>query len=312
MVILLKTLLMSFQRKLLPVLFVCCLLFTSCRKSEENLIPAASSTLKNSDHRTLTNDFKDYWFSGKAEITSYKLSQERYGELRNGTAMTIFVTEEFQPDTQVKANQASSSTIPVLKLNQTKKYITGIYPYSVMTSTFSPLPNKAHALKVSHTMQEWCGHVYVQLNNKKNFEIESHSYFDGEADQRFELDKTWIETELWNLIRINPEELPTGSISVIPSFEFSRTGHQKLKEVEANAHLMKGDSLTQYTLTYPTLKRELRIYFHSEFPYEIEQWEETNPNGLITKAEKMKRMKTAYWSQNGTEHEALRDSLLLN
>ena len=40
-----------------------------------------------------------------------------------------------------------------------------------MTSTFNPVNSKEHALKVSNSVQEWCGHVYAQLNNKKEFEI---------------------------------------------------------------------------------------------------------------------------------------------
>lgn len=303
---------MSLQWKLLYGFFILCILCTSCKESEENLIPAVSSSNDNSNTRNLSQDFKDYWFSGKAELTSYHLSQERYGELRDGTAMTIFVTENFLPAEQVKANNSSETSVPVLKLNQTKNYLTGIYPYSVMTSTFSPLSTQSHAVKVSHSMQEWCGHVYAQLNHRKKYDVEVHSYFEGEADQRFSLDETWLESEIWNLIRISPEQLPTGEITMIPSFEYSRMSHQKLKAAEVSAHLMKGDSMTSYTLTYPNLKRELRIYFQSDFPYEIERWEETHSNGLVTIAEKLKRLRSAYWTQNGTEHEFLRDSLLLN
>ena len=158
--------------------------------------------------RELSKEFKDYWYAGNAEITSYEIKQARYGELREGTAVTIFVTEDFLPGAQVKANNPSKENIPVLKLNSTKKFLTGIYPYSIMTSTFSPVNSEEHALKVSNSVQEWCGHVYAQLNNKKQFEVTAHSYFEGEADQNMKLPKTWLENELWNLIRINPNELP--------------------------------------------------------------------------------------------------------
>ena len=49
--------------------------------------------------------FKDYWYAGKAEITSYKLEQSRYGELRDGKAVLVYVTEPFLPKAQVKADQ---------------------------------------------------------------------------------------------------------------------------------------------------------------------------------------------------------------
>ncbi len=262
-----------------------------------------------SKSRNLSEEFKKYWYDGTAEITSYKLSQERYGELREGTSVNIFVTEDFLPNKQVKADRSGPKNIPVLKLNNTKKYLTGIYPYSVMTSAFSPVQLDNHAIKITHSMQEWCGHVYVQLNNRKKYDIMSHSYFEGEADSNISLAKTWQETELWNRIRINPEELPTGEITVLPSFEHFRMSHKEMKAHQATGNLVQGDSITTYTLSYPVLKRELKIYFSSDFPYTIERWEETHSNGLKSSAEKLKRIKTKYWSQNATSDLHLRDSL---
>ncbi|MCB0456727.1 MAG: septum formation inhibitor Maf [Flavobacteriaceae bacterium] len=286
--------------------------FIGCKKSENNLIPSSkedSNTLKN---RSLSEEFKSYWYDGTAEITSYDLTQERYGELRKGKAVNIFVTEDFLPEVQVKANAVAETNIPVLKLNQVKKYVTGIYPYSVMTSVFYPVNATEHALKTSFSMQEWCGHAYIQLNTKKDFEIVSHSYFEGEADQNLHLPKTWLESELWNLIRINPNELPTGDISVLPSFEYFRMSHTPIIAKNAYGKLMQGDSISSYTLDYPEIKRNLAIYFNSKPPYEIERWEETHPNGLKTTAEKLRRIKSKYWSQNSTQFEYLRDSLALN
>ena len=310
MLILQKSQYMGYSKKLLS-LFIALIFLFACENSEKNLIPEA---LENNyeNTRQLSQEFKDYWYNGEAEITSYSLKQERYGELRDGHAVSIFVTEDFLPEAQVKANGPSENNIPVMKLNQTKKYTTGIYPYSVMTSTFSPVSLASHAVKVSHSMQEWCGHVYVQLNNENPYyEVQLHSYFEGEADQKLSLTKTWMEDELWNLIRINPDELPTGDISIIPSFEFFRMSHQEIKAHNAYGKLMQGDSISSYTLAYEGLKRELTIYFTSTFPYAIERWEEIHPNGLKSSAEKLKRIKSDYWTKNSTEFEYLRDTLLL-
>ncbi|WP_246516292.1 septum formation inhibitor Maf [Aequorivita echinoideorum] len=270
---------------------------------------------ENSKPRTISKEFKEYWYSGKAEITSYNLTQERYGELREGTAVTIFVTEDFLPEAQVKADNATENTISVLKLNSTKKFITGIYPYSIMTSTFNPIATANHALKVSNSVQEWCGHVYMQLNNRANFEVMSHSYFAKEADENFKLKKTWLENEIWNLVRINPAELPTGDVMVIPSFEYLRLHHKDISEHNAFASVKQGDSLTSYTLNYPDLQRQLTLFFRNVFPYEIEKWEEVNAahpsdtTRLITTATKIKRMRTDYWNKNKSEHTTLRDTL---
>ena len=97
--------------------------------------------------KPLRKEFKKYWYSGNAEITSYSIEQARYGQLREGTSVLIYVTEPFLPEIQVKADRSASSNIPVLKLNRTKNYLTGIYPYSIMNSTFSPVYDNQHAIK---------------------------------------------------------------------------------------------------------------------------------------------------------------------
>jgi len=288
------------------------------KESSKEESPIAS---EKSNVRTVSDKFKDYWYQGTAEITSYQLTQERYGELRDGTAATIFVTEDFLIDKQLKADgsaQANDQTVSVLKLNITKKFITGIYPYSIMTSSFNPIATRANAIKVTNSVQEWCGQTYMQLNNRDKFELTGHSYFAEEGDVHMTLDKNWLEDELWGLIRINPEELPTGNTMVIPSFEYIRLHHKDPKAYKAYATLMQRDSLTSYTLEYPTLKRELTIYFNSTFPFEIEKWEEKIGNNqdttakMQTTAVKMKRIKTPYWKQNRNSDKALRDTLQLN
>src|SRR5690606_28757089 len=244
-----------------PIFFFFLLLFfSSCNNSVEkgdSLEFATKNTnWQTNDPRTISTQFKEYWFSGQAEITSYKLMQERYGEMREGTAVAIFVAEDFLPEKQVKADERSEKNISVLKLNLTKNFNTGIYPYSIMTSTFSSISTADHAIKISNSVQEWCGHVYMQLNNREKFEIQSHSYFEGEADQKLSIPKTWLEDELWNLIRINPDELPTGELTIIPSFEYMRLQHKEIKEQKAVAKLKQGDSLTVYTLNYTALQRQ--------------------------------------------------------
>lgn len=266
--------------------------------------------------KKLSQEFKSYWYGGEAEITSYKLEQARYGELRDGHAVLVFVTEPFLADEQVKANRNNPDNISILKLNSTKKYLTGIYPYSIMTSTFYPVQDNQHAIKVSNSVQEWCGHVYSQLNNRDEFEIESHSYFEGEADQRVILPKTLLEDEIWSKIRINPEELPQGNLQMIPSLEYIRTGHKAIQSYEVIATLSSTDMQSTYTLDYKDLNRKLVIKFGTTFPYSIEGWTETFKSGygpeakvLSSKATRINMLKTSYWRQNGVEDEVLRKEL---
>ena len=264
----------------------------------------------------LSQDFKDYWYAGEAEITSYRLEQARYGEMRQGTAVLIYVTEPFLPEKQVKADQSDPDNIPVLKLNSTKNYLTGIYPYSIMGSSFYPVYDNQHAVKVSFSAQEWCGQVYAQLNNREKFEVVSHSYFENEADQHLQLDKDILENELWNKIRIDPDDLPEGNFKIIPSFEYIRLSHKELKAYNATTTLIKGEDISTFTIEYSELGRTLIINFKSNFPHTIEGWADSFKSGfgpnaktLTSTAEKIKTIKSPYWQKNSNQFLPLRDSL---
>lgn len=294
------------------------LLLNSCKennaKAKETIAISEPETEVLLPKTILPKEFNDYWYAGEAEITSYKLEQARYGEMRDGTAVMVFVTEDFLPKTQVKADNYSKTNIPVLKLNATKKFNTGIYPYSIMQSTFFPVDNNKHAIKISASVQEWCGHIYTQLNNRNDFEITSHSYFQSEADQSLNIKKTWTENELWTKLRIDPKSLPTGGIEIVPSLEYTRLSHKSIKAYNAFATIKDGT----YTLTYPNLNRTLKINFNPQFPYDIIGWEETSKSGfgasaktLTTKATKLESIKSAYWSKNNNVDETLRETLKL-
>lgn len=296
------------------------ILFISCENNKNSPDFADNATDDSSldmlpDAQPLTKDFKAYWYNNEAEITSYQLEQARYGELRQGKAVLIFVTEPFLKEEQVKADESNNSNIPVLKLNATKNFNTGIYPYSIMQSVFYPVDNNQHALKISCSVQEWCGHVYMQLNNHEEFEITSHSYFEGEADEDFGLDKTVLENELWVQLRISPKSLPTGDFNMIPSFEFMRLRHVPFKAYSADAKMTENT----YSISYPELDRTLTIKFNPQFPYDIIGWEETFISGfgekaqkLTTKATKLETLKSAYWKKNSNAEEPLRETLRIN
>ena len=311
----------TIQPRLLVVTIALISIFTSCNENTSTTattpeISTASepkSEIVNPKAK-LSDDFKNYWYNGEAEITSYRLEQARYGELREGTAVLVFVTEDFLPDAQVKADNYSKDNTPVLKLNTTKNFITGIYPYSIMQSTFYPVANNQHALKISTSVQEWCGHVYSQLNNRDTFEVTSHSYFQGEADETFNLDKTWTENELWAKLRIDPKSLPVGELELIPSLESVRLNHDPLKAQKANVKLEN----TSYTITYPELQRTLKINFNPNFPHDILGWEETITSGigssaetLTSKATKLESLKSDYWNKKSKSEVNLRETLKL-
>ncbi len=295
------------------------LFMQSCNEqvaAQKNNLAMRSAVTNATAKKSLSEEFKHYWYAGEAEITSYKLEQARYGEIREGNAVLIYVTEPFHNQKQVKADGNNPDNIPVLKLNSTKKYLTGIYPYSIMSSSFYPVHDNQHAIKVSFSSQEWCGQVYAQLNNREDFEVMSHSYFESEADVALKLEKTWLENELWNKIRIHPEGLPTGTLRIIPSMEYIRLTHKELKSYNADVSLTKNNGISTYTINYPELGRDLKINFSTTFPHSIESWSDTFKDGygpkaklLTSTATKLKSIKSPYWQKNSNEFLPLRDSL---
>ncbi|SDS15844.1 hypothetical protein SAMN04515667_1541 [Formosa sp. Hel1_31_208] len=310
--------------KTIGTVFMLCVfgIFTSCNEkaNAENLVlnsETMTETVINFSNKPpfeQSEEFISYWYAGEAEISSYQLEQVRYGEIHDGSAVLVYVTEDFLPEKQVKADNFNTSNISVLKLNATKKFNTGIYPYSIMQSTFYPVSNTKHAIKVSCSVQEWCGHAYTQLNNKDQFEIKTHSYFEREADQNVTLDKTILENELWAQLRLDPKSLPLGELNVIPSMEFIRLKHIECRAYKAIAVLKSNN----YSITYPELGRTLNINFNMNFPFDILGWEETYKDGyginaaiLTTKATKLKTIKSAYWRKNSNADETLRETLQL-
>lgn len=269
---------------------------------------AADSMVKDPDRKQI----QEYWYPNGAEISRFKLSQSRYGEIHEGDAVFIYVTESMNPRLQVKADRPGDRDVPVLKLNATRKFFTGIYPYSIMTSIFAPIePQQAPLpLKISFSSQEWCGHVYLQMNRQENgYLIQGHSYFEKEADQKLRLENSFPEDAVWTLIRTAPNRLPQGSFKIIPGTVYVRLVHRPMESVNAYGELqsirgksLEGQALVQYELKFPDENRVLKIQFEKEFPHRIQKWEDTytvrGGRVLTTRAIRTHTIMSDYWNRH--------------
>ena len=309
------------------------LFFWACGSQENNISEKTDSPKGSLPLRSLkvinnsTKEFDAYWYQGKAEVSSYDLEQARYGEMRKGEVVLIFVTEDFYVNSQVKKErETSEDAVSVLKLNFLRKFPTGIYDYSLMTSTFSPVNVTATAfpLKSSTSSQDWCGHSWMQLNREQyGYSLSSFSYFQNEGDRQKELDNVLLEDGLWAQIRMNWELIPKGDQLVFPGTHYLRFSHEEAKAYEAKIELEESDSLSsdslrisELSIQYPTLNRTLSIFFQNRFPHEIIGWEERRMSGygdkarmMTTKATKKVQMLSPYWDQHGTDDAFLRDLL---
>ncbi|MEK6765192.1 MAG: hypothetical protein AABY49_03045 [Planctomycetota bacterium] len=67
-------------------------------------------------------------------------------------------------------------------------------------------------------------------------------------------------------------------------------------------------SVSQYTVTYPSLERTLSIRFNRNFPHDILSWSEAYPSGsgedakvLTTKARRTHAVMVDYWNKNSVK-----------
>ena len=265
---------------------------------------------------TYTQDqFQDYWYNHGAEISRFSLQQMRYGEIHEGDAVLVFVTEKMNPGTQVKADHPGPQDIAILKLNMVRKFFTGIYPYSIMTSIFAPLDVQKYPLplKISSSTQEWCGHVYAQMNLAENeYRVRMHSYFEGEGDRDFEVQKVIPEDALWTLIRLAPASLPRGEFFMIPGTVYARLTHRPVTAQKAVSEFsqtdeksLEGNPLVICEINFPDEQRTLQIYFEKDFPYRIQKWYETyrsiigmGAKALTTRAARTHTIMDPYWKHH--------------
>jgi hypothetical protein len=201
-------------------------------------VELAAPVASGADQPALPADFWARWGDGRAELSGYRLTTPRYGELRQGEAVLIVVSETFTDRARVKSDGGHPDEFPVLKLNDHRSFQTGIYDYDLMTSAWLRLDSvdaPGRPTKVSMAMIEWCGSVYEQLVPRGGAaRWTGHSYFDGEADR--DVDLGWrnggVHADLMPmLVRGITGEWPPvgGSVSVpwLPTLVHGRLVHRE-------------------------------------------------------------------------------------
>ena len=296
---------------------------TACDTRQAPSTEAIQGTaLKTAD--TSAPPLDKYWYQGKGEVSRYELQQNRYQDVHPGEVVLIFVTEDFLTDKQVKNERyQDEKSVKILKTNQLRRFTTGLYDYSVMTSVFTPVDTKTlpRTLKATNSTQDWCGQAFMQLNWRDNaYQAQIRSYFEQEHDQNLSVSGAVLEDELFNRIRLNPAALPTGQVQMVPSLSILRLLHQpfQIENTEASLAAYTGDEfagadLQAYRVRFPRTNRTLEIVFENKTPYHIAGWSETYPdfNGQVrrTVAKKSSTVLTPYWQQNRLEDMAQRSTL---
>lgn len=266
-------------------------------------------------------DFNGEYFSGEAQILVYELQKARYDSIHNGEAILVQVVEPFLYKEQVKNDQGEAEgSLNILKSNYFERFSTGVYDYALMTSTFTPLryDTLQHSIKITSSIQDWCGQTLLHLNNRGVFNLQMNSYFQKEGDSTFEIDRTWQEDEIMNLIRLSEAVLPLDNFKILPKTAFLSTNHITPKSYGAfgqiKNEMMDTLALKVYSISIPELKRTVRYYYDPSRENLITKIEEEYPtvfDGKIRKSTAILKssQKMPYWELNAPSNKKLRKKM---
>lgn len=273
-----------------------------------------------------------HWYDGRAELAGYRLAQPRYGQLRDGRAVLIYVTETFSESARVKADPGRhppSDEFGVIKLNLVKDFQTGIYDYDLMSSVFATIDPRygrpAGALtKLTFSAQEWCGQTFDELLfDDEGVRHRSFSYFDGEGDQdrRLQVPEDALSLDqLFIRVRGLPDPLvergETVEVPILDRIETSRLRHRTADFSPGSIRrLAETQSVTVPAGTFIVDVYDVRVGdsrhrfdVEAAFPHRLVRW--LGPEGEKAELTGVKRMK--YWEKNREGDEALLEALGLN
>ncbi len=290
-------------------------------------------------------DFWKHWSDGRSELDGYRLVQPRYGQKRNGHAVMIWVIEPFSRAKHVKSDhpEAPGADAPVvMKLNHVRKFQTGIYDYSLMTSVFSPVVIGATdlaaqtPLKVSFTSQEWCGNVFQQVT-RTGSELDTRwfSYFESEGDGAQKLSTSTdlvFDDEIWIRVReLSGGPFAAGQYKLLPSLASVRLGHAAM--VPGTLAVKRGEFGTtrvpagsfetetwQLELTWGpkgSQHQARTVWVEKSYPHRIIAWEGDVPGfgnnePARERGELTGSMRDAYWQHHDEGDEKLLEQLGLS
>ncbi|HKP97342.1 MAG TPA: hypothetical protein VJ385_16465, partial [Fibrobacteria bacterium] len=297
--------------------------------SQKAYAPAVAAPAAREEKTGPGAEFLKYWKSGLAELSSYAITAERYGEMRKAQGVLVFVYEEINADTRVKVESDKTppaKRVPVLKLNSVLKFTTGVYDYSIMTSVFAGLsgPGVQRPLqpqKVSFTSQEWCGNVFHQvIPRPKGLFSEIHSYFEAEGDAVTTLPYPdagnsnrgvnapgtfYYEDEMPILVReLDGPFAEAGAplrMQLVPGLWERRKRHVPLAFTEAvltkvgpETLAFKGKSRKAVKWTLETMGMTATYHVEAGAPRKLLAWE----NSRGEKGELIASIRSAYWEHN--------------
>ncbi len=255
------------------------------------------------------------WDDGQAEISAYQAVAMRYGRPREYTEYQIVVKEPFSKRLLVKADpdHDPEDIMTVLKLNRVLNYQTGIYAYHQMLSFFFDVETM-QPLKWTLAHFEWCGNTFKMFTRReRQARLETHTYWDGDADQVFDLEfdsDTVFYDQLMVWLRAQQFELGTSRTLQVYPTELSSRGPRP-SQVQA---ILTVPGLEEIRLADGSRRNALlvqigmtdglhRFWIEPEFPRRLLGWE--TPDGGRGRLQWSKRL--PYWKLNQPGDESYLD-----
>ena len=281
---------------------------------------AAHAGVTGEPEATAGSRFWDHWGDGRAELSSYRIRTRRYGEPRQGELVLIYVTEPHDRRTWIKDDDAREPhRVEVLKLNASLKFLTGIYPYSVMTSVFSPVDDWGGArfrpTKISLSVQEWCGSYRHELwPGTEVYRYLRLSYFAGEGETVGRAEAPG-GTLYGDALLIQLRELDGAFAGggdwegwIVPSLWDVRRGHGSAEPVRATITRgsLEDPAGTRFTIRYGDDVQ--RVDVEAVYPHRILGW--TTSRGDTVELVESRRL--PYWRLNDPEGSRFRSDLGLD
>ena len=106
------------HKKLIYTLIFASISIFSVACTETGAVTSKASTPNKSAFSFPIANAANYWYQGKAELSTYDVEQERYGEMRKAEQVNIFVTEDFSKSKQVKLDDAAAAGVALPTLGE--------------------------------------------------------------------------------------------------------------------------------------------------------------------------------------------------
>ncbi len=142
----------------------------------------------------------NWWDDGLSEMCYYDAEDSIYGKKRRFTRVHLVNRQWMDRVSGVKTTKDAEDAVPVLKFNIAEEVPTENYNYRYLTTVFVKR-DSLEPFKMVTSSQEWCGTTFKHLRwGVSQMEMKCFSYFGGEGDGEFGLDREFVPYESLPLI----------------------------------------------------------------------------------------------------------------